>query len=968
MTPFWHPSRVMVSFFLTLGLLGAVTLAFWLYVRAEQGITLALEERHASLTLAAELRQSSEALTRMARSYTVTGNPVFKDLYQNILDIREGNQPRPGQFADISWDLASAGRATPPATGPRVPLLDLIRQTGLPEVEYRLLEAAKTASDQLTAREFQAMALMETGGSDAQADREAARNLLFDATYYQAKADILQLIQAFITRVDQRTAERVKTAVAQAAFMRHVSIACGLALVLMLGLTWAALGRVLGASPLEVQGHIARLGQGDFTTAFPVSPGRENSVIGWLAETRRKLLAAEHAQARAVERYREAAERLRASEERLRRMLEHLPTAIAISTLDETQRVLFCNSQFVRTFGYTPADIPTVADWARLAYPDADYRNATFAWWGAALARAISAQGQVESREFRVSRRDGQQREVLISGAVVDDMLIIALVDITERKAMEAQLRASEERFRLLATHALDNLWTMGLDYRLRYISPSIETLVGYTVEEYLALTLEQQLMPDSLALAQVYFTGLHERLARGASVADYPFRGEIQLRAKEGPPVWTEIIATPLVDEAGRMLELAGVTRDIRERKRYEAELHQAREAAEAANRTKSAFLAHMSHEIRTPLNGVLGMAQLLAQEPLDANQQALVARIREAGTTLLGILNDLLDLSKIEAGQLRLESQPLDLAALMAKVVGLLDPVARAKGVELRLEPPPTPLPPVMGDPLRLEQVLINLGGNAIKFTEQGQVIIQFGSSQHGAGASGERLCFEVWDNGIGIAPEALPTLFTPFTQADAGISRRYGGTGLGLAISKRLVELMGGEIGVESQVGMGSTFWFELPLILAHDGLEIPPALPAPPAGGGPNLTGLGVLVVDDTELNRMMLEHTLTRRGAWVTLAENGQQALDLLRAGPQDYGVVLMDVQMPVMDGLTATRLLRGDPALAHLPVIALTAGILPEELAATREAGVDAVLTKPLDLDELAALLSTQLEHRVAAA
>jgi CheY-like chemotaxis protein len=164
------------------------------------------------------------------------------------------------------------------------------------------------------------------------------------------------------------------------------------------------------------------------------------------------------------------------------------------------------------------------------------------------------------------------------------------------------------------------------------------------------------------------------------------------------------------------------------------------------------------------------------------------------------------------------------------------------------------------------------------------------------------------------------------------------------------------------------MGSTFWFELPLILAHEGLEIPPALPAPPAGGGPNLTGLGVLVVDDTELNRMMLEHTLTRRGAWVTLAENGQQALDLLRAGPQDYGVVLMDVQMPVMDGLTATRLLRGDPALAHLPVIALTAGVLPEELAAAREAGVDAVLTKPLDLDELAALLFTRLEHRVAAA
>ena len=827
MTTVWHPSRVMVSFFLSLGLLGALTAAFWLYVRAEQGITLAQEERHASLTLAAELRQSSDALTRMARSYTVTGNPVFKELYQNILDIREGNQPRPGQFADISWDLASAGRATPPATGPRVPLLDLIRQTGVPEVEYRLLEAAKTASDQLTAREFQAMALMETRGPHPEADREAARNLLFDSTYYQAKADILELIQAFITRVDQLTAERVRLAVAQASFMRHVFVACGLSLFLMLGMTWAALRRVLGASPLEVQGRIARLGQGDFTTAFTVSTGRENSVIGWLAETQRKLLAAEHAQAQAVE-------QLRASEERLRRMLEHLPTAIAISALDESQRVLFCNSQFVRTFGYTPADIPTVADWARLAYPDTDYRSATFAWWDAALIGAIAAQGQVEPREFRVSRRDGQQLEVLISGAVVDDLLIIALVDITERKG--------------------------------------------------------------------------------------------------------------------------------------YEAELHEAREAAEAANRTKSAFLAHMSHEIRTPLNGVLGVAQLLAQEPLDAHQLDLVARIREAGTTLLGILNDLLDFSKIEAGQFRLESRPIDLVALMTKVVGLLDPVARAKGVELRLEPPPSPLAPVMGDPLRLEQVLINLGGNAIKFTEQGQVIIQFGSGQHGVGAPGERLCFEVWDNGIGIAPEALSTLFTPFTQADAGISRRYGGTGLGLAISKRLVELMGGEIGVESQVGLGSTFWFELPLIPAQGDLEASPALPAPPATGGPDLTGLGVLVVDDAALNREVLEWSLSRRGARVILAENGQQALDLLRAGPQDYAVVLIDIQMPVMDGLTATRQIRGDPALAHLPVIALTAGVLPEELATAREAGVDAVLTKPLDLDELAALLATRLQRQGVAA
>jgi len=955
----------MVSVYLTLGLLGALIIAFWFYVRAEKAIDQAHVERHSSLALAEELRHSSDALTRMARSFVVTGNPVFRDLYQNILDTREGKQPRPGQFADIIWDLASAGRALPPATGPQMPLLELIRQMGIPEADYRLLEAAKTASDELTAREFAAMALVESGDPKQAANRDAAQDMLFDATYHQAKANILGLIQDFDTRMDQRTAERVRAAVDQAAILRYIFIAFGLSLILMLGLTWASLRRVLGASPLEVQGRIARLGQGDFATVFPVSPGRENSVIGWLAETRRKLLDAEQAQARAVERYQQAADQLRVSEERLRRMLEHLPTAVAISALDEAQRVLFCNTQFVRTLGYSLADIPTVADWARLAYPDADYRSATFAWWDAALARAIAVQGQVESREFRVSRHDGQQLDVLISATVIEDMLIIAFVDITERKAMEAQLRASEERFRLLAAHAVDNLWTMGLDRRLRYISPSIEPLVGYTVEEYMALTLEQQLMPDSLAVANVYFAGLHQRLASGASVADYHFRGEIALRAKAGPPVWTEIIATPLLDSAGQMLELAGVTRDIRERKGYEAELHQAREAAEAANRSKSNFLAHMSHEIRTPLNGVLGLAQLLAEEPLDANQRALVTRIGEAGTSMLGILNDLLDFSKIEAGQLRLESRPIELTALMTKVFDLLAPAARAKGVDLRLEGPPAPLAPVMGDPLRLEQVLINLASNAIKFTEQGQVIIQYGGSQDPS--LGERLCFEVWDNGIGIAPEALATLFTPFIQADAGISRRYGGTGLGLAISKRLVELMGGKIGAESQVGLGSTFWFELPLVPASAGLEEPLALPAPPARGGPDLAGLAVLAVDDAALNREVVERSLTRRGARVTTAEDGQQALDLLRAGPQDYAVVLMDIQMPVMDGLTATRLIRGDPALTHLPIIALTAGVLAEELDAAREAGVDAVLTKPLDLNQLNDLLSARMPGQTRA-
>ncbi len=375
----------------------------------------------------------------------------------------------------------------------------------------------------------------------------------------------------------------------------------------------------------------------------------------------------------------------------------------------------------------------------------------------------------------------------------------------------------------------------------------------------------------------------------------------------------------------------------------------------ANAANAAKSEFLAHMSHEIRTPLNGVLGLAQVLNREPLSPGQHDLVERIQAAGQSLLVILNDVLDFSKIEAGQLRLESRPFDLDILLAKFASLMSQSAHAKGLALHLETPPVCLGPLLGDALRLEQVLINLTSNAIKFTEQGTVTLRVLTRELGEEVA--RLRFEVTDTGKGIAPTALAALFTPFTQADAGIARRFGGTGLGLSISKQLVELMAGELGADSQPGQGSTFWFELPLRRVAVGTEAIPVAPTPARPDGPRLMGLHILVVDDSAMNRDLMERALALEGATATLAAEGQQALQLLKARPRAFDAVLMDVRMPIMDGLTATRLIRGELGLMELPIIAFTAGVRAEEREAASAAGINDILAKPLDLELMVALL-----------
>ena len=381
-------------------------------------------------------------------------------------------------------------------------------------------------------------------------------------------------------------------------------------------------------------------------------------------------------------------------------------------------------------------------------------------------------------------------------------------------------------------------------------------------------------------------------------------------------------------------------------------ASLSAARDQAESASRAKSEFLSRMSHEIRTPLNGILGIAQLLEKEPLTPEQLDLVGRVRQSGRSLLAIINDILDFSKIEAGQLRIDPHPFLLDSLLGQIVNVLEPTALAKGFRLTIEPLPELGGVLLGDSLRIEQVLVNLIGNAIKFTDRGEVRVRVSLLT----SDEKTLClrFEVKDTGIGIEPGVIDGLFHPFTQADGSITRRFGGTGLGLSICKRLVELMGGKIGVDSTPGTGSTFWFELPL--GHNE-DIRLAAKAAPRNAGPALQGLRVLVTDDTQLNRLIAEKALSKQGAQVTLACNGSEALECLRAHPEDFDLVLMDVQMPVMDGLEATRRIRGELGLTRLPIIALTAGVMAEEKQAARNAGVTDFMGKPMDLNQLAEMI-----------
>jgi signal transduction histidine kinase/CheY-like chemotaxis protein len=441
--------------------------------------------------------------------------------------------------------------------------------------------------------------------------------------------------------------------------------------------------------------------------------------------------------------------------------------------------------------------------------------------------------------------------------------------------------------------------------------------------------------------------------------------RAEWRVRLPSGEYRWIEARALPRLGADGQVGKLVGVVLDIDARKRQELALLEAQQAAEAATEAKSQFLANMSHEIRTPMNGVLGVLHLLEQEPLSQEGKALLEEAQGCGQMLAQLLNDVIDFSRIEAGRLELSPEPLDIADMLHSVVGMLRPQAAAKGLELRTSVAGEGVR-VMADPVRLRQALFNLIGNAVKFTNVGHVEVRLRLSGDEAGA--KRIRFEVEDTGVGIPAEAQERLFQRFHQADGSTARRFGGSGLGLAITRSLADMMGGEVGFVSQEGQGSTFWFDVPAPAAPSAGQ---AVGLQARSDGAPLGGMRILVVEDNPTNRLVAGKILESLGASVATAEDGALGVEAAAAG--GYDVVLMDVQMPRVDGVEATRRIRALAGeAAATPIIGLTANVLAHQRSTYLAAGMNGVASKPISpgalLEEIARVLAEAPAGAVSAA
>ena len=525
--------------------------------------------------------------------------------------------------------------------------------------------------------------------------------------------------------------------------------------------------------------------------------------------------------------------------------------------------------------------------------------------------------------------------------------------DVTARKHIKGQLRQALATLEAILRSATQvAIVATGTDGVVSLFNRGAERMLGYDAQEIVGReTPLRWHLADELQARAAILARRHGRSVAAVEALNAP-EGldeafDCHYLRRDGTTVPVTLAVSAIVGADQAPLGFIHVAYDIRERQRQEAALKDAVAAAQLASEAKSHFLANMSHEIRTPLNAVIGLAHLLEKTRLDPEQSGYVNDIGAAGGALLAVLNDVLDLSRIEAGEMALERVTFSLRDLCSDLQSLFGAQARDKGLGLRLLPHAALPDALVGDPTRLRQILVNLLGNAIKFTHHGHVGLEVRCI--GMDALGCRLRFEVDDTGIGIEPAMLERLFTPFVQADASTTRKYGGSGLGLSIVKHLAEMMGGRVEADSTPGAGSRFRVELPFELG-DAATLVARLRV--SGQGPRLAGVSVLLVDDSEINLTVAGKLLEIEGARVTKARNGAEAVRIARER-FDLQLILMDIQMPVMDGLTATREILGAERLVQPRIVALTAGNLETERPRAREAGCLEVLSKPIDPEVL---------------
>ncbi|MDP3539994.1 MAG: PhnD/SsuA/transferrin family substrate-binding protein [Azonexus sp.] len=527
------------------------------------------------------------------------------------------------------------------------------------------------------------------------------------------------------------------------------------------------------------------------------------------------------------------------------------------------------------------------------------------------------------------------------------------------------QLQESEKRFELAVEGAEEGIWDTDLVTGQMYHSPRMREMLGYTEQELPASNeaWEAIMHPEDLAT-------LWKRITDHYKSPDHDYRNTVRMRHRDGSWRWILSRGRASRDANGRAIRFTGTHMDVTERMQAEAELTRhrdhleelvgertaalsiAKEAAESASRAKSTFLANMSHELRTPMNAIMGMTDLALRRATDTRQIDQLNKVTIASRHLLAVINDILDISKIEAERLRLEQIDFQLGSILENLRSLLGQTASEKALAFTVEiPDGLARQTLRGDPLRLGQILINLAGNAIKFTAAGSVAVHVLPSEETA--HDLLLRIEVRDTGIGISAEDQKRLFTAFEQADGSTTRKYGGSGLGLAICRRLAQMMGGNIGVESQVGAGSTFWFTARLEKAAKPAGSMSEQPTASAEAQirAHFTGTRVLLVEDEPINQEVSQGFLEEVGLRVDLAENGLEAVEMAR--DVDYALILMDMQMPRMNGIEATRAIRALPGREKTLILAMTANAFEEDRQRCLDAGMKDHIGKPVDPDQL---------------